>query len=154
MMPHVDGLETCRRIRARGIAIPILILTARHEVSDRVAGLDAGADDYVTKPFAEADLIARLRVGARVVRLQQALAERVAHLQEALTHVKQLHGLLPICSYCKRIRDDGNYWLQVESYIAAHADVQFSHSYCPDCYTQHVEPQLRDLQINLGDDGS
>jgi two-component system response regulator MprA len=61
MMPHVDGLETCRRIRARGIAIPILILTARHEISDRVAGLDAGADDYMVKPFALEELLARLR---------------------------------------------------------------------------------------------
>lgn len=61
MMPHVDGLETCRRIRARGITIPILILTARQEVSDRVAGLDAGADDYMVKPFALEELLARLR---------------------------------------------------------------------------------------------
>jgi two-component system response regulator MprA len=61
MMPHVDGLETCRRIRARGISIPILILTARHEISDRVAGLDAGADDYMVKPFALEELLARLR---------------------------------------------------------------------------------------------
>lgn len=61
MMPHVDGLEACRRIRARGDDTPILILTARHEVSDRVAGLDAGADDYMVKPFALEELLARLR---------------------------------------------------------------------------------------------
>ena len=61
MMPHVDGLETCRRIRARGDDTPILILTARHEVSDRVEGLDAGADDYMVKPFALEELLARLR---------------------------------------------------------------------------------------------
>ena len=60
-MPHVDGLETCRRIRARGDDTPILILTARHEVSDRVEGLDAGADDYMVKPFALEELLARLR---------------------------------------------------------------------------------------------
>lgn len=61
MMPYVDGLETCRRIRAKGISIPILILTARHDISDRVAGLDAGADDYMVKPFALEELLARLR---------------------------------------------------------------------------------------------
>ena len=61
MMPHVDGLETARRIRARGDDTPILILTARHEVSDRVEGLDAGADDYMVKPFALEELLARLR---------------------------------------------------------------------------------------------
>ena len=61
MMPIVDGLEACRRIRARGDTTPILILTARTEVSDRVAGLDAGADDYLVKPFALEELLARLR---------------------------------------------------------------------------------------------
>ena len=61
MMPHVDGLETARRIRARGVTIPILILTARQEVTDRVAGLDAGADNYMVKPFALEELLARLR---------------------------------------------------------------------------------------------
>lgn len=61
MMPHVDGLEATRRLRARGDTTPILMLTARHEVSDRVAGLDAGADDYLVKPFALEELLARLR---------------------------------------------------------------------------------------------
>ncbi len=61
MMPHVDGLEACRRIRARGDSTPILMLTARESVSDRVAGLDAGADDYLVKPFALEELLARLR---------------------------------------------------------------------------------------------
>ena len=61
MMPNVDGLTVCRRLRARGSTVPILMLTARHEVSDRVSGLDAGADDYVVKPFALDELSARLR---------------------------------------------------------------------------------------------
>lgn len=60
-MPLIDGLEACRRIRARGIGTPVLMLTARHEVTDRVAGLDAGADDYLVKPFALEELLARLR---------------------------------------------------------------------------------------------
>jgi two-component system response regulator MprA len=61
MMPHIDGLEACRRLRARGDATPVLMLTARHEISDRVEGLDAGADDYMVKPFALEELLARLR---------------------------------------------------------------------------------------------
>lgn len=61
MMPHVDGLSVCRRIRSKGDDLPILMLTAKHEVSDRVAGLDAGADDYLVKPFALDELLARLR---------------------------------------------------------------------------------------------
>ena len=65
MMPHLDGLSACRRIRERFRAMPILMLTARHEVSDRVAGLDAGADDYLVKPFALDELLARLRALVR-----------------------------------------------------------------------------------------
>jgi two-component system response regulator MprA len=61
MMPHLDGLETCRRIRAGGDDVPILMLTARTAVDDRVEGLDAGADDYVAKPFALDELLARIR---------------------------------------------------------------------------------------------
>jgi len=61
MMPRLDGLETCRRLRAAGEELPVLMLTARDAVSDRVAGLDAGADDYLPKPFALEELLARLR---------------------------------------------------------------------------------------------
>ncbi|MEV6523098.1 response regulator transcription factor [Longispora sp. NPDC051575] len=61
MMPRMDGLETCRALRAEGLLLPVLMLTARHSVGDRVAGLDAGADDYLVKPFALQELLARLR---------------------------------------------------------------------------------------------
>jgi two-component system response regulator MprA len=61
LMPHLDGLEACRRIRLRGDRTPVLMLTARDAVSDRVAGLDAGADDYLVKPFALEELLARVR---------------------------------------------------------------------------------------------
>ena len=67
LMPGVDGLEVCRRIRSTGSKLPVLMLTARTEVEDRVAGLDAGADDYVTKPFALEELLARVRALLRRV---------------------------------------------------------------------------------------
>ena len=88
----------------------------------------------MTKPFDVDELRARINVGVRVIALQDKLNQRVAELQAALANVKQLHGLLPICSYCKRIRGDDQYWQQVESYIAARSDAQFSHGICPPCY--------------------
>ena len=74
--------------------------------------------------------------------LQASLHQRVAELEEALASVKTLQGLLPICSYCKKIRTDGNYWQQVEAYISEHSEATFSHGICPDCYIKYIQPQL------------
>ncbi|HMC67064.1 MAG TPA: response regulator transcription factor [Gemmataceae bacterium] len=135
MMPQLDGIEVCRRLRAAPLAQPpyIVLLTARGDKRDLVAGLDAGADDYIAKPFDRGELQARINVGIRVVELQRKLAERILELEEALANVRQLQGLLPICAWCKKIRDDQNYWHQVETYIGAHSDARFSHGICPEC---------------------
>lgn len=148
MMPSMDGLEVCRRIRNLPSSTPpyLILLTAKGRREDIVTGLEAGANDYVTKPFNREELRARVQVGVRMVELQQSLADRVRALEEALARVKQLQGLLPICSYCKKIRDDQNYWQQVESYIAEHSQAQFSHSICPDCYEKLVKPELDQLR--------
>ena len=148
MMPGLDGLEVCRRIRKMPSSTPpyLILLTAKGGREDLVTGLEAGANDYVTKPFNREELRARVQVGVRMVELQQHLADRVRALEEALARVKQLQGLLPICSYCKKIRDDQNYWQQVESYIAEHSQAQFSHSICPDCYEKLVKPELDHLR--------
>jgi sigma-B regulation protein RsbU (phosphoserine phosphatase) len=136
MMPELDGAEVCRRIRALSPPEPtyIILLTAKDRAEDIVAGLESGANDYLVKPFDRRELLARVRVGERMVSLQHDLAQRVNELQAALAQVHQLRTLLPICSYCKKIRDDGNYWHQVEGYLSAHTGVQFSHGVCPGCY--------------------
>ena len=78
LMPRVDGLDVCRRLRSDGNTVPILLLTARDEVSDRVAGLDAGADDYLVKPFALEELLARLRALLRRANGSETAALRFA----------------------------------------------------------------------------
>jgi CheY-like chemotaxis protein len=152
MMPGLDGLEVCRRVRQRpgGESMYILLLTAKDRKEDVVAGLEGGVNDYVTKPFDRQELRARVRVGAQMVDLQLRLANRVRELVEALERVRQLQGLLPICCYCKKIRDGANYWQQVETYMSRHADVRFSHGICPECWERQVQPQLAEAAGTTG----
>ena len=152
LMPGMDGIEICRQIRKRPHTrlIYLILLTARRGQEDKVTGLQSGADDYITKPFNREELRARVQVGIRVLELQGALAQRVRELEDALSRVKTLQGLLPICSYCKKIRDDQNYWQQVEGYISDHSGAQFSHGICPECYAQYVQPELDRLQAHTG----
>jgi phosphoserine phosphatase RsbU/P len=149
-MPGMEGIEVCRQARALESPPPIylMLLTVRDSKQDIVAGLKAGANDYITKPFDKTELLARVGIGKQMVQLQQALTERVAELREALVNVKQLGGLLPICSYCKKIRDDQNYWTQVESYVGKHSDAKFSHSICPQCYEDIIKPQMVQLGVD------
>src|ERR1700678_3350717 len=149
-MPEMEGIEVCRQIRALASTPPIylILLTVRDSKQDIVAGLKGGANDYITKPFDKTELLARVGIGKQMVQLQQALTERVAELGEALLSVKQLGGLLPICSYCKKIRDDQNYWQQVESYVGEHSGARFSHSICPQCYEDIIKPQMVQLGVD------
>lgn len=148
MMPGLDGLDLCRGLRGRnkGTQTYIILLTSKRESDDIVTGLEAGADDYIVKPFQADELRARVRAGIRILELQEGLARRVADLEQALAEIKQLQGLLPICSYCKKIRDDENYWHQVEEYISRHSGVKFSHGICPHCFDQEMAPQLEALK--------
>ena len=135
MMPGVEGIEICRRLRATpGFeSVYIILLTSRADTMDLALGLAAGANDYMAKPFDPLELEARVRVGERMVMLQQRLSARVTELEQALAHVKRLQGLLPICSYCKKVRNEANYWEQVDSYLSTHSDLDFTHGICPTC---------------------
>jgi len=138
MMPGLDGVEICRKVREREERpyTYIMLLTAKGSKEDVVIGLDAGADDYVNKPFDQKELRSRIKVGERMIALEQALAKKVGELETALAQVKQLKSLLPICMYCKKIRDDQDYWHRIESYIHVHTGTDFSHGICPECYEQ------------------
>jgi DNA-binding response OmpR family regulator len=140
IMPGMEGIEICRR--AAGVPrladCYFILLTGKSSTQDLVAGLQAGASDYLRKPFEESELIARVEVGVRFVELQRKLENRVRELESALKQVRRLEGLLPICSYCKRIRNEQDYWERVDAYISQHANVRFSHNICPECYEKHV----------------
>ncbi len=139
MMPGMDGLEVCRTLK--GIdetrETPIIFLTARTETDDIVKGFEAGGLDYVTKPFQTVELLARVKTHIELKEARDTRDRLIRELREALEKVQLLSGLLPICSYCKKIRDDEGYWTQVEEYITSHSDATFSHGICPACIEKH-----------------
>ncbi len=138
MMPRLDGLELCRRIRGRTKAeyLYFILLTSRDasEENQRSAA-DAGVDDFLTKPLDLPELWTRLRVAERILKYT--------------TQVRQLEEMMPICSYCKKIRDDQNYWQQIEGYISERTGSDFSHSVCPDCYQRVVIPELEQVKAAM-----
>jgi DNA-binding response OmpR family regulator len=121
MMPKVNGLELCRKIRAdrRLRYTYCIMLTALGGRESFLEGMEAGADDFLTKPVDINVLHARVRVAERVIRLQSEASE--------------LEGLLPICTYCKQIRDDGDSWHPIEQFVAARTETSFTQDLCPDC---------------------
>jgi sigma-B regulation protein RsbU (phosphoserine phosphatase) len=132
MMPGIDGLELCRRIRARtGQDYTYFILVTARDASseNQRTAMEAGVDDFLSKPIDMQELWMRLHVAERILRYT--------------TRVRQLEQLLPICSYCKKVRDDHNYWQQIENYIKDRTGSEFSHSVCPDCYQRIVMPDLK-----------
>jgi len=143
MMPEMDGLALCRSIRAsEDISgyVYIILLTVKGSNEDVVDGIKAGADDYVSKPFNLDELKVRVDSGLRVLALEQSLNKKikeeeilVGELKAALEQVQKLSGMLPICSACKKIRDDKGYWNQIELYISEHSEAEFTHGMCPDC---------------------
>jgi len=131
----MDGVEVCTRVRehANRPYIYLVLLTAKSQKDEIAAGLQAGADDYVIKPFDPDELRARLTVGQRVVELERTLAHKVEALETALADVRKLKSLLPICMYCKSVRDDQDYWHAIDAYIHQETGTDFSHSICPAC---------------------
>ena len=162
MMPELDGYEVCRRIKMipGKKDIPIIFLTARIEKQDIVEGFNAGAVDYITKPFNSAELKARVLTHVQLKIARDRIAEQNSELREknsrlvtlnrelhdALERIKTLEGIVPICCICKNIRDDQGYWARIEEFIAKHSDVIFSHGICPDCAKKHY-PDV-DLEDN------
>ena len=134
-MPRLDGLGLCKRFRAqegRDYVYFILLTATNDSAHNRRAAAEAGVDDFLTKPIELSRLWARLRVAERILKYT--------------TQVHRLEEMMPMCSYCKKIRDDKNYWQQIESYINERTGTEISHSVCPECYQRVVVPELERLK--------
>ncbi|NNG01401.1 MAG: response regulator [Desulfobacteraceae bacterium] len=148
-MPEMDGYEVCRRLKADKAtkSVPIIFISALSEVFDKVKAFKAGGVDYITKPFQVEEVLARISTHLTISRLHkqleqanQDLKKRIEEeiylnkkLQNAMDEIKVLSGLIPICSYCKKIRDDDGYWHQLEAYLDEHSQASFSHGICNEC---------------------
>ncbi len=145
MMPEMNGFEVCEKLKSNPATkeIPVIFLTARTESEDIVKGFRMGAADYITKPFNPEELLARVRMQLELKKAINARDELIETLKDALNKVKQLSGLLPMCSSCKKIRDDQGYWTQVDAYLRKHSEADFSHSLCPEC-VRDLYPQFAD----------
>jgi DNA-binding response OmpR family regulator len=128
MMPGLDGLDLCRQVRARPKTdyTYFILLTAINTGRENLRkAMEAGVDDFLPKPFDREVVMMRLRVAERII--------------EFAKQIRQLKELIPICMYCKKVRDDANYWHAVESYISEQTGSNFSHGICPECFEKHVK---------------
>ncbi|MBD3232539.1 MAG: response regulator [candidate division Zixibacteria bacterium] len=155
ILPNRDGLEICRSVRNSGSEkiLYIILLTAKGDTNDKVKGLDAGADDYIIKPFHNEELRARVKAGERIVKLELSLYNHIGILREALVKVEQLRGIIPICGSCKRVLDDDQYWLRLEEYITNRSKTEFTHSICPECRDKYFGADFHDKIITQGKNG-
>ncbi|MGQ0665563.1 MAG: response regulator [Nitrospiraceae bacterium] len=142
LMPGIDGVAACRLIKQKQHLqdIPVIMVTAKNDLVNLKEAFSAGAMDYINKPVNSVELLARV---ASALTLKDEMDRRKAQeaelrrsndeLQRALREVKVLRGLIPICASCKKIRNDGGLWQQLEEYLGEHSEAEFSHGLCQPC---------------------
>jgi CheY-like chemotaxis protein len=145
-MPGMSGYEVFTALKSdlQLQDISVIFITAMSQQDDEINGLKLGAVDFITKPFNMT--IVQLRVKTHMdLRLQRKInAQRTAELEEALANIKTLKEILPICMYCKKIRDDEGYWSQLDQYVRDHTNSDFSHGICPECFREHYGDEMTD----------
>jgi len=142
LMPGMDGVTACRHIKQQQHLrdIPVIMVTAKTDLSNLQSAFSAGAMDYINKPVNGVELRARVASALTLKQEMDCRKEREAELrrsnedlQRALKEVKVLRGLIPICASCKKIRNDGGFWQQLEEYLGEHSEAEFSHGLCQPC---------------------
>ena len=142
LMPDLDGVSACRQLKqAEHLRdIPIIMVTANNDLANLKEAFAAGAMDYINKPVKSVELLARVSSALALKHEMDCRKERERELrrsnddlQRALKEVKVLRGLIPICASCKKIRNDGGFWQQLEEYLSDHSEAEFSHGLCQPC---------------------
>ncbi len=129
---EMDGIEAAEQIRSR-FKVPVVFLTAFANDEILARAKITGPHGYILKPFDQTDLKIAVEIALHMAGVEAEREQLIAELQEALSKVKALSGLLPICASCKKIRNDKGYWQAVEGYISEHSEAEFTHGICPDC---------------------
>jgi CheY-like chemotaxis protein len=142
---NMDGVEVAEEIQ-KLYKIPVVYLTSHADEATMQRARITGPFGYVLKPFEERELHMAIEIALYRRETEARLESLNRKLQTALDEVKTLSGLLPICAWCKKIRDDAGYWQQIENYIKARSDAQFTHSICPDCHTRVAEKQANSIR--------
>mgnify|MGYP001024006901 CR=1 FL=1 len=137
-----DGIQTAKMIRSR-FDIPIIYLTSHTDSQTLDRAMVTEPFGYMVKPFEVRELHITIEIALYKHKMECERKELLHKLQKALAEVKKLSGLLPICSACKKIRDDKGYWNQLEGYIQEHSEVEFTHGICPEC-ARKLYPELYD----------
>jgi len=150
-MPRMDGYAVCRALRADAATreVPVIFLTGERTTESIVKGFEAGGNDYLLKPYENRELLARVRVHIELKQQRDELKLRNSELEAALARIKRLEGIIPICMYCKKIRNDGTMWQRFEQYIEEHSDAYFTHGVCPDCFNEQC--RLLEQQVDETD---
>jgi len=140
LMPGLNGYEVCQQLKddERTRDIPVIFLSVLEEDNDEARGFAVGVADYIVKPISRLRLMARVRNQLALRQKQLELEQKNSELQAAMAQLRTLHGILPICSFCKQIRNDKEgSWQRLEEYIQNHSEAEFSHSICPKCMKVH-----------------
>lgn len=141
-LPDSTNLDTLRELQQKAPEVAMIALTGSANPQTERAAFAMGAQDYLIKGQDDARILMRaIRHAMARKRLENEQAELTRQLRKALAELRTLHGLLPVCVNCKRVRDDDGYWEQIDLYIRDHTDAEVSHSICPPC-TQALYPEL------------
>ena len=134
-LPDGSGITNVSKICAVAPDIPVIVLTGLNDEEISLEAVREGAQDYLIKGQVDGNLLMHsMRYAIERKRAQREQERLIKELREALSNIKTLRGLLPICSRCKKVMDDKGYWNQIETYIRDRSEAEFSHSICPPCY--------------------